>query len=140
MPLKILNINPKAIIFDSLSSSYYINHQSYYLFYANYEVIMSAIIFLVPIIILNTTLIVIKYLPSNIYFQISVFIIRAAAFIINIPCGPTTIFVGLNIRFVNYKSLLKIDTWPYILPSPPGTCYQIDNIASITWQLAFNVI
>ena len=72
---------------------------------------------------------------NNLYFQISMFIIRPATFIIKMPCSPTTIFVSLNIRFVSSKSLLKTNSCPYILFSTVGTCYQIDNIATITWQL-----
>ena len=68
------------------------------------------------------------------------FIIRTATFIIRMPCRPTRIFVILNIRFVNSKSLLKINSWPYMLFSIVGTCYQIDNIATITWQLSFSEI
>ena len=56
------------------------------------------------------------------------------------PCSTTMIFVGLNVRFVDSKSLLKINGWPYILFSTVGTCYQIDNIATITWQISFNEI
>ena len=45
-------------------------------------------------------------------------------------CSHTTIFVSHNIRFFNSKSLLKINSSPYILFSTFGTCYQIDIIAS----------
>ena len=36
--------------------------------------------------------------------------IRAKTFIIKMPCSTTTIFVGLNIRFVDSKFLLKINS------------------------------
>ena len=81
-----------------------------------------------------------KYLFNNLYFQISVFITRTPAFIVKTTCSATTIFVSPNIRFVDSKSLLKINSWPYILFSTVGTCYQIDNIATITWQITFNEI
>ena len=54
------------------------------------------------------------------------------------PCSATKIFGSLNVRFVDSKSLLKINDWPYILFSTVGTFYQIDNIATITWQITFN--
>ena len=73
-------------------------------------------------------------------FSSSMFIVRAAAFIIKMACSTTMIFVDLNVRFVDSKSLLKINGWPYILFSTVGTCYQIDNIATITWQITFNEI
>ena len=75
-----------------------------------------------------------KYLFSNLYFQISMFIIRTATFIIK------TVFVSHSIRFTNSKSLLKISNWPYILFSTVGTYYQTNNIATITWQITFNEI
>ena len=90
--------------------------------------------------ILYTKLIIIKYFFNNLYFHISMLIVRAAAFIIKMPCSTTTIFVSLNVRFVNSKSLLEITGWPYILFSTVGTCYQIDNIATVTWQITFNEI
>ena len=68
------------------------------------------------------------------------FIIRAAIFIIKMDCSITTIFVSLNIRFVDSKSLLNINGWHYILFSTDGTCYQIDTIATIVWQIIFNEI
>ena len=64
----------------------------------------------------------------------------AATFIIKMPRSTTTIFVSLNVRFVNFKSLLRINGWAYILFSTVGTCYQIDNMATITWKITFNEI
>ena len=54
------------------------------------------------------------------------------------PGSTTVIFFSLNVRFVDSKSLLGINDWPYILFSTVGACYQIDNIATITWQITFN--
>ena len=68
------------------------------------------------------------------------FIIRAATFIIKITFSPSTIIVSLNVRFVDSKSLLNINGWHYTLFSTDGTCYQIDNIATIAWQITFNEI
>ena len=82
-------------------------------------------------------MIIIKYLFNNLYFQISMFIIRAAAFIIKIPCSTTTIFISLN---VDSKSQLKINGWTYILFTTVRACYQIYKIATITWQITFNEI
>ena len=91
-----------------------------------------------PLYILYTKLITIKYLFNNLYFQISIFIIRAATFIIKMPCSAAKIFGSLNARFVDSKSLLKINGWPYILFSTVEAFYQVDNIATITWQITFN--
>ena len=87
-----------------------------------------------------TKLIIIKYLFNNLYFQISMVAVRAAIFIIKMPCSTTTIFVSLNVRFVDSKSLLKIDGWTYILFSSVAACYQIYNTATITWKITFNEI
>ena len=38
------------------------------------------------------------------------FIISTAAVVIKMPCSPTTIVFNLNIRFVNPKYLLKLDS------------------------------
>ena len=46
------------------------------------------------------------------YFQISMFIIRTATFIFKMFCSTTTIFVSLNVRFVDSKSLLKLIAGP----------------------------
>ena len=68
------------------------------------------------------------------------FLIRTATFIIQMPCSTTTIFVSLNIRFVNSKSLLKLKSLPNILLSTVGTCYQMDDTATITRQITFNEV
>ena len=68
------------------------------------------------------------------------FLIRTATFIIQMPCSTTAIFVSLNIRFVNSKSLLKLKSLPNILFSTIGTCYQIDDTATITRQITFNEV
>ena len=33
---------------------------------------------------------------------------------------------------------IEINSWPYILFPTVGICYQVDNIATITWQITFN--
>ena len=59
------------------------------------------------------------------------FIIRIATFIIKMPCSTTTIFVSLNIRFVDSKSLLKIKL-PSELPSRINdTNYMLDIIDNV---------
>ena len=42
------------------------------------------------------------------------FIISTATFVIKLSCSITTIFVSVNVRFVDSKSLLKINSSSYI--------------------------
>ena len=62
---------------------------------------------------------------------------RITTFIINIPNIPITIFIGVNIRFVDPNSLVKINCLTCIMFSTVGTRYERYNIVTIKWQLTF---
>ena len=68
---------------------------------------------------------------NNLYFEISMFIIRAATSIIKMPCSTTTVFVSLNVRFADSKSLLKL------MADPTYCSLQLEHvIKKIALQLS----
>ena len=53
------------------------------------------------------------------------------AYVIKMPSGPTTIFVGFNVRLMDPKPLFKIKCRAYILLFTITTFYQIYNLAGV---------
>ena len=49
-------------------------------------------------------------------------------------CRPTSIFVGFDIAFMYFKTILKISSRTNILLQTVLTSYQVDNVITITMK------
>ena len=55
-------------------------------------------------------------------------------------CHPTSIFVGFDIAFMYYETILEISSRTKILLQAVLTGYRVDNVTTITMKDPFHII